>query len=434
MRFFRLRVAGLALVLWAALGGIAGVTAAASGAATVSGVLRDRASGAPLPGVIVRLGPGHRAATDARGRFRFPGVATGIYRVIVTGSCDEVPLRVDVRPGEDQEIAVQVDRSCAEAARIGEPEAPAPDVERKPWRAMLVARDRIGIPNWCLADGDAVWDLSRPGPTGTAVVASLDLSRCDLETLAPGAAPAPAGGDWIALRQEGCFAPWSQQFTVTAGGELRVQLIPNWGVREGMPVLRRNLCAGCVETLFRDLRALDLPALTGAFESQAPFGPYCALGGVIGGKPFLVRTSRLRLAPLEAARTRLLDLCAYRSCVDPGARTPIPVSITIDAPAEVRAGERFTVRARATVPPGVDVSGAAVSLDVAARYMSGEGAVSGMLDAGSPLVVEAQYEAPARAWNGQGTIEVNARFAAENAVPADPACYRVTRTIRVRER
>ncbi len=422
------------LAMGKGLGGSGDPAAASGAAAAISGVLRDRASGAVLPGIAVRLGPGHRAVTDRAGRFRFAEVETGVYRVLVTGSCDEVPVRLEVRPGEDQEIAVAVDRSCGEAARLGEPPSLGPRVERRPWRALVVARERVGTPNLCLADGEAVWDLARPGPTGTAVVGSPDLSDCDLETLAPGARPVPPGDDWIALVAE-CGAPWAQQLTVTAGGELRVRLVPDWSEGAGpTPILRRTLCAGCVATFFRDLRALDLPALTGAFESAAPGGPYCTLGGVIGGKPFLVRTSRLRLAPIEAARTRLLDLCAYRGCVDPAERTTVPVSVTIQAPAEVRAGDRFTVRARASVGPGVDVSGAVLRLDAGARFVIGQGVGSGPLSASSPLVVEAQYEAPERAWNADGTIAIHAHFAAENAWLADPAVHHVTRTIRVRPR
>ena len=428
-----IRAAGLALALAMGLGGSGAPAGAASGTpARISGVLRDCATGAVLPGVTVRLGPGHRAVTDRAGRFCFAKVETGVYRVLVTGSCDEVPVRVDVRPGEDQEIAVTVERGCEEAARLGEPPILGPRIERRPWRALVVARDRVGSPNQCEVDGDVAWDLSGPGPTGTAVVASQELSARDRETLAPGAGPVPPGADWIALQQEDCFTPWSGRWTISASGELRVHLIPEWGLPEGTPILRRTLCAGCVESFFRDLRALDLPALTGAFESKALSASYCTMGGVIGGEPFLVRTSRVRLAPIEAARTRFLDLCAYRGCVDPGDRVVIPASVTIEAPAEVRAGERFTVRARATVGPGVDVSGAVLQLDARAPHVSGQRAASGPLGDGRPLVVAALCEG--RSFNPDSTIKIYAYFAAENAWLADPAVHFVTRTVRVTPR
>jgi hypothetical protein len=370
--------------------------------------------------------------TDARGRFRFPGVATGVYRVIVTGACDEVPLRVDVRPAEDQEIAVTAAFDCAAPERLADPAALPPGMHHEPWRVQLVERSQVGVPPMCIPrSGTVVWDQSWPRPAQTGVAGSPDLTDCDLQTLAPGAVPAKVGADWITLRED-CFAPWNQQFTITAAGNLHALLIPDLGTTGGgSSVLRRHLCSGCVETFFDDLDHLDLTALTGEFESPAPLGPHCTIGGVIGGKPFLVRTSRLRLAPIEAARTRLLDLCAYRGCVDPGARAPIPVSITIDAPAEVRGGERFAVRARATVKPDVDVSGAVLAIEVAAKLVTGETAVSGILSAGSPLAIEAQYEAP---YYTQGTIEIATLFAAENAVPEYPARHRETRTIRVRPR
>ncbi len=434
----------LALAIAIVVSAPAGASAAGGAAAAVSGLLSDRASGDPLAGVTVRLGPGRRAVTDARGRFRFAGVATGVYRVIVTGACDQVPLRVEVRPGEERDIAVAVSRDCPEDERIleaehvpainGDPWPSMPAPRRQLWQAALYER-RPGVPLDCEGWGSALSDLVEDGTLGRQiVVAGRALDDCDIGTLASGAEPAAAAGDWLGLIDADCFA---RQLVLTARGELRVQLIESReeGVEIWPPLLHRTLCIGCVREFFRELSALDLPDITGIYagSDDGPF-PSRTIAGVVGGKPFLVRTEHLRLATVEAVRTFLLDLCAYRGCVDPAELERFPAEVRIEAPAAVAPGERFTVGARVTVPSDVEVSGAVIWLDTGpAGHIRGERGAGGVLAADSPLAVEVEMLAPLRVQNDAESFDISLRLAAENALPLDPALRAAqVRTIQLR--
>jgi hypothetical protein len=134
---------------------------------------------------------------------------------------------------------------------------------------------------------------------------------------------------------------------------------------------------------------------------------------------------------VEAVRTRMLDLCAYRGWVDPTEVQRFAADVTIDAPAEVEPGERLTVRARLAVGPDVVLSGAVLRLSVTgAVHEAGAEGKGGVVGAGSPLELAAQYAAS----EGVDRIEVRLALAAENAVPLDSSLALTTRTIRVRPR
>src|SRR5437773_4629674 len=70
----------LILVLTAFLAAVSAAAAAAAPRPLTGIVLSD--SGAPIPHALVRL-PGYAAETDSLGRFRFPDVPPGQYRMIV---------------------------------------------------------------------------------------------------------------------------------------------------------------------------------------------------------------------------------------------------------------------------------------------------------------------------------------------------------------
>jgi hypothetical protein len=145
------------------------------------------------------------------------------------------------------------------------------------------------------------------------------------------------------------------------------------------------------------------------------------LAGVVSREPFLMRTSGLRLAPVEAFRTRILDLCAYASCIDYRDVQLFPIDLKITAPDSVVAGGEFEVRARATAQE--TVPGAALRLVVdGATRVGGEGGKAGMIEPASPLVVSARYRAPRIAsWErGAREVVVRARLAAEYGVTALP--------------
>jgi len=399
--------------------------------AVVSGVLRDVQSLNPVPGRIILLGGAQRVATGADGSFRFEAVETGVYRLIVPGSCDAVPPRVDAKPGEAIEVEVLVDTACAPTSRLVEPGGLPPAARFTPWPVAI-------------ADGAEAADLVRPpievvaeavGPDSSlrAVIASPHGIRNDMRRLIPIARPKAAGGeDYVVLIEPGCFAP-SVQVTLTADGAMFMRLLGSPLDGPDAPVLRRQVCKGCVERLFADLRRAGFPALSGIYAFPRPDLGERTLAGVVHGQPFLVRTSGINLAPVEAFRTRILDICAYASCIDQRDMQLFDVDLKINAPDSVMAGGEFEVRARASAHE--TLAGAALRLEVdGATWISGGSGKTGMVEPASPLVVSARYRVPRIAsWErGAREVVVRARFAAEYGVPLDPEGAVQTRRIRVR--
>jgi len=68
-----------------------------SAQATLSGIVRNDSTGAPIPGVEVILnGTPHAGTTNAQGRYLITGLPTGTYQLIFR-LVGHLPLRIDVR-------------------------------------------------------------------------------------------------------------------------------------------------------------------------------------------------------------------------------------------------------------------------------------------------------------------------------------------------
>lgn len=107
--------------------------------ASMAGVVLDAATGAPLAGaaIVLTTGAGEptRAVADARGRFRFDGIAPGRVRVVVTADGHaESRLDETLEPGTLTEVTLRLDEprdpeSFGATARV---DAPAREVTRRP--------------------------------------------------------------------------------------------------------------------------------------------------------------------------------------------------------------------------------------------------------------------------------------------------------------
>ncbi len=405
-----------------------GAPAAAAGA-TVSGVLRDERDGTPLTGLSVLLGGAQRVTTGPDGRFRFNGVATGVYRLIVPGACDRAPMRVEVRPGEPTELEASADTSCAHPGRFYEARQLPPGAQFTPW-PVAVARD-VALRDLVLPLLDVVAEAVESDSSFDAVLVAPQGIKGELQRSLPRARPKAAGEDWVSLIEPGCFAP-SIQLTLTEKGKVFLRLLGS-ALDPDAPLLRREACEGCVKGLFSDLRRSGLARLSGLYAAPQPDTGERTLAGVLNGEPFFVRTTGISLALVEAFRTRMLDLCGYSSCIDTREMPLFAVELGIDAPDSVVAGGEFEVRVRVSAPE--TLPGAAVRLEVeGANRVGGEGAKAGILEPNSPLVVVGRYRAPRTAsWErGPRGIVVRARFAAEYGVPRDPEGAIAVRKIRVR--
>ncbi len=423
----RLIPASLGLVLLAVGSGFGpGMARAATGpTAVVSGELMDPSGSRPLPGTEVWLGPGQRSATDAAGRFHFSGVTTAVYRLIVPGACNLVPLRVEVRPGEDLELRAAADFACPDGQRLWDPDSLPPSFAREPLRTILAT----SRPHFMLDGTAPAWQMMDAGQEGPVVIGVPARPGAPARTVAD----TVAGPAWITLRERDPDSSHSRQFTLLADGTLGVALIAE---SPQAPILRRKLCARCVSDFFSELASLDLAGGSADFCREKG-GRSVTIAGVVGGRTFMIHTAGLRLAPVEAVRTRLLDLGGLPGYVDPVARARFTPQLSFEVPEFVGQGERFTVRARVAVEEGVFLSGAALWLEVArAEPVAGDRGASGSLAAGQPLVIEADFLVPVEP-TGPGpatTLRAELFFAAENAVPEDPSLERPSRVIRIRAR
>jgi hypothetical protein len=415
-------------------------TGAAKASGSVSGVLLDAESGAPLAGRVLHLGGKPRVTSRDDGRFLLAPVETGVYRLIVSGACDGVPERVEVRPEESVEVEVRVDTGCAHPNRFYAADELPPGSRRRPWPVVLA--DGVAAAALDLPSLEVVAEATAADSSLRAVIAAPHGIRTDLRRWVPTALPriapretdidARSGGDWVALILPGCFSPRSQ-LTITADGSLLVRLLGGPPEDPGAPLLRRRLCVGCVEGLFADLRQNRLPELTGLWALVPSGIDERTLAGVIDGEPFLIRTNGLKLALVEVLGDRMLDLAAYRGCIEPGEMKLHANELEITAPDTVATDSLFDVRVVAWAPE--TLVGAVLRLDVeGARAVRGELRRSGVLDPGAPLVAEGSFRVlPACSWErGPRTIEVVARFAAEGGVPRDPLAAVRTHSIQVR--
>jgi hypothetical protein len=417
-----------ALLVLAALGP---ALARAAGESTVSGLLRDAATSRPLAGAAVLLGGTAADTTGADGRFRFAGIPTGNYRLIVLGACEAVPLRVEVPPSAAVEVEAEADTSCAHPDRLYAPGELPPAARFRSW--PVAAADGVQPAGLHRPPLVVVAEAIAPDSSLRAVVAAPEGPGAELRQLVPAARPwSTAGGDWAALVVAGCFAPQAQ-LTLAADGTLLVRLLGSALDGPDAPVLRRQLCAGCVERFFADLERSAATVPNGSYELPGSFLGERTLAGVVSGRPILIRTSGLRLALVEAFGARLLDLCAYRGCIDPRDMELLPVELELAAPDSVAAGVEFEVKARAGAPELLP--GAMLRLEVeGARRIGGEVSRAGMLVPGTPFAVAARYRPlPPASWGRKPhEIVVRARFAAEGGVPRDPAGAVQVRRIPVR--
>jgi hypothetical protein len=329
------------------------------------------------------------------------------------------------------EVDLAADIACDHPGRLYEPGKLPPIARFQPWPVAVAdgaeASDLIRPPL------EVVAEAVGPGSGLRAVVAAPHGIRTDLRRQIPVARREAAGGeDWVALIEPGCFSPRAQ-VTLAADGSMRMRLLGSPLDGPDAPVLSRQVCTACVESFFADLRRAGFPALSGIYASPLPGLGERTLAGVVRRQPFFVRTSGLNLVPVEAFRTRILDLCAYASCIDQRDMQLIAVDLTLTAPESVVTGGEFEVRARATAQE--TLAGAALRLEVeGATWVSGKSGQAGLIAPETPLVVAARYRAPRVAsWqpNPQDVV-VRARFAAEYGVPRDPEGSLQVRRIRIR--
>lgn len=107
--------------------------------AQMEGSVIGMPEGQPLPGSLVILDSGHRSKTDVSGRFAFPGLQAGTYRVaIVAPGCQIAFASVTLEPWQTRRIGFSI--------RFDQ-EAHADEVRRRSSQGVLVTSEEIAAMN-----------------------------------------------------------------------------------------------------------------------------------------------------------------------------------------------------------------------------------------------------------------------------------------------